>query len=218
MNLSKAQQALFWAAFAPAWQAHCQATAADPADRAAQDAWRHGIILQETGLPSLGSVRPGDELDKLLKRLAVEAGDYARAAHLEAAGAERIRHRCAECARQICEIDGRAGLDTPADRWRYVAGVAAQAYRGRAWLDIPEADLARVFMMLDSYRRRLLRRAGWLGARADPAQPLSFSPRRRFARDGMRVMLLDDMEPAVPGGAGSREPGAGGRDTGAGGR
>lgn len=192
MNLSKAQQALFWASFTPAWQAHCAATGADVYDIDAQTAWRHGIILQETGLPSLGSVRPGADLDKLLLRLATEAGDYARAAHLEAAGAERIRFRCADCARQICEIDGRAGLETDEERWRYVAGVAAQAYRGRAWLDILEDDMQRVFMMLDSHRRRLLKRAGWRGGRAHPDEPLGFVLGRRFGRDGPRVVLLDD--------------------------
>jgi hypothetical protein len=192
MKLSQGQQNMFWSAFAPAWKAHCESVAGDPADRAAQDAWRHTIIREETGCRSLGDVGRSPALDRLLKRLAVEAGNYARAADLEVAGAERIRHRSADCARQICEIDGRADLGTEEDRWRYVAGVAAQAWRGRAWLDIVEADLDSVFMMLDTYRRKLLRRAGWRGGRQYPNEPLGFELGRRFGRDGRRVVLLDD--------------------------
>ena len=194
MKLSKGQQNMFWGAFAKAWKAHCTATDTDPADRAAQDAWRRGVIFEETGCRSLADVGRGPALDRLLKRLAVEAEDYERAAEMEVAGAERIRFRCADCARQICEIDGRAGLETDEERWRYVAGVAAQAYRGRAWLDIVEDDLERVFQMLDSHRRRQLKRAGWRGGRAYPNEPLGFELGRRFGRDGPRVVLLDDVD------------------------
>jgi len=47
-------------------------------------------------------------------------------------------------------------------------------------------------MMLDTYRRRLLKRAGWRGGRAYPNEPLGFELGRRFGRDGPRVVLLDD--------------------------
>ena len=187
MKLTNAQMALFFKAFAPAWQEHCRRTGADPDDKAAREDWRHAILFQEAGVTSLTAVRPGADLDKLLKRLAAEAGDYARAAHLEAAGADRIRARCDDCLRQIAEILG--AVYTPADRDAYLARVTGRAYQGRAWLDIPERDLDRIFMMLDTHRRRLLRQAGWLGSRACPLQPLSFSHGRRYQRINGSVSL-----------------------------
>jgi len=192
MQLSKGQQNMFWKEFQRAWRGYCDVSGQDPDDAAARDAWRRDAIRRATGASSLKAVGRGGAFDRLMIDLAAAAGDFALAANIEVNQAERIRFRCADCARQICEIDGRAGLETDEERWRYVAGVAAQAYRGRAWLDIPEADLARVFMMLDTYRRRLLKRAGWRGGRAYPNEPLGFELGRRFGRDGPRVVLLDD--------------------------
>lgn len=194
MKLSKAQQNLFWRAFAPAWQSHCESAGINPDSRSASDEWRRAIIRQECGCTSLRDVGRGTVLDRLLKRLAIEAGDYARAGEMEVAGAERIRHRCADCARQICEIAAPEGYDlkTEADRWVYVSGVASQAYRGRAWLDITEDELASVFMMLDSYRRRLLKNAGWRGGRKHPEEPLAFKLGRSYYRHGPRDIEWED--------------------------
>lgn len=191
MTLTKPQQAMFWAAFAKAWNGYCDVSGQDPDDAAARDAWRRDAIRRATGASSLKHVGRAGAFDRLMIDLAAEAGDFALAADIEVNHAERIRFRCADCARQICEIDGRAGMETDEERWRYVAGVAAQAWRGRAWLDIPEGDLERVFQMLDTYRRRLLKRAGWQGGRAYPDEPLGFGLGRRFGRDGGRVVLLD---------------------------
>jgi len=199
MKLTKPQQNLFWRAFVPAWRARREEQGIAPADAEARDAWRHGVILQETGRGSLAEVERGAEFDRLLKRLSVEAGDFARAADMEAAEAGRIRARCEDCLRQICEIDGpdpHASATAPtAARWAYVGRLAARAFGGRAWDDIPERDLARVFMMLDTHRRRLLRRAGWMGARF--GQPLGFPHGARYRRAGLALeALAQDEVPA----------------------
>jgi hypothetical protein len=189
-SLTRPQLPLFWRAFAPAWQAHCSASAIDPGNRKAQDEWRHAILFQEAHVTSLADVRRGTDFDRILKRLAVEAGDYARAADMEATEAGRIRERCEACLRQIGEIRGETGnskLET-GQCWDYIKGIIGQAYQGRSWLDIPERDMDKVFMMLDTYRRSLLKRAGWRGAKVDRDQPLGFVLGATYRRDGERVV------------------------------
>jgi hypothetical protein len=191
MKLSPAQQALFWRAFAPAWQTYCNDHSVSVADRKSSDVWRHAILFQECGCTSLAEVDRGAAFDRLLKRLAVEARDYARAADMEAAEAGRIRQRCEDCIRQIGEIIGEPH-DT-AVGWNYIAGILGRAYAGRAWNDIPERDLAKVFMMLDSRRRELLKRAGWRGARVCPDEPLSYVAGTRYRRAPGRVVIVREV-------------------------
>ena len=53
MKLTKAQQNMFWGAFAKAWKEHCGTSGQDPDDAAARDAWRRGLIREAAGAASL---------------------------------------------------------------------------------------------------------------------------------------------------------------------
>ncbi len=217
MKLTKPQLDMFWRVFQQAWKRQAAATGADPADKAAMELYRHALIRRATGQPSLKGVTRTRGFDRLMSEAAQDAELYEIAAKVEYSRALRARENCADCLRQICEIEGReeggAKLETgnwklggsaegekngqPSRqpdaeelariRWLYIAQVTHHAFGRYTWEDIREDDFEKVFMMLDTHRRRLLKRAGWRGGRQYPNEPLGFEFGRRFGRDGRRV-------------------------------
>ena len=162
MRLSRGQQALFWRHFGAAWAAHARERGVDEGCGMERERYRRGLILQATGWRSLREVAPGEQFDRLLELVAAEAGDYEMAVHAATASARRIGKRVADVLRQVCEI---AGMEFAGDveRWDYARGIMRQAYGRVEWEDIGEEQFRAVFMMLDTQRRRLLRREGWRG-------------------------------------------------------
>jgi len=189
MNLSPSQRNAFWKHYATAWSNHAAAAGIDPGDRAASDRWRRQLIFAETGRRSLTQVSRTRGFDRLLQRVCIEAGHCERAADVEMSAMRRIRARCEDCLRQICEIEARTDLETTLARWHYIGGILKHAYQGRDWPDVPEDDLEQIFRMLDTHRRRLLRRAGWGVRRGDAEHPMGYQFDRRFARGAHTVDL-----------------------------
>jgi len=114
--------------------------------------------------------------------IANDAEDYEAAIHYGLAGERRAREVSADCLRQIAEITGRPDIATSDERWLYVADLITHAWRRDDWLDLSEDQLARVFMMLDTYRRRLLKAAGWLGTKED-GRPLAYAYGTHYIRE-----------------------------------
>jgi hypothetical protein len=182
MLLSKQQQAAFWTL----WK---RAEAEDlprDADRQQRDTWRRNVMLQACGKVSLKDVRPAGDYDRLMFAAASLAGDYQAMAYWDAAGERRTAHLIGECARQIGEIAGEPR------GWEYCRGLFAQAGFPPHWMDIPGTLLQSSFQMLDTPRRRILKRDhGWRGERH--GQPLGFSPARVYIRSGMTVSYYDPL-------------------------
>ena len=192
MKLTASQQRAFWGAFAPAWAEYCRVSGQDAYDVEAQTDFRRSVLHTATGKRSLKDIGRGSDFEHVMAQCAVEAGDFERAGHFAVAAGRRIQERCEDCLRQICEIQGCDAGETAARRWEYVAGVIDQAYRRTAWEDIGEDQFAKVFMMLDTHRRRMLKAAGWIGGRERPDQPLAFERGRTFARSlSGRVVLTN---------------------------
>jgi len=189
MKLTKAQQNAFWRHYAGAWAARAAAAGIDPGDRAASDRWRRQLIFAETGRRSLAEVSRTRGFDRLLQRVCMEAGHYARAAEVELSRMRRIRERAEDCLRQVCEILGRPALATARERWGYINAVTTRALGTPEWEDIAEDDLEKVFQILDTHRRRLLRRAGWGRDRGDPSYPMGYRHGRRYiaTRSGVEL-------------------------------
>ena len=84
---------------------------------------------------------------------AIIADDYAAVAKWSMDGANRWRHLIGEQLRRIGEITGEA------KPWAYTCGIFKHLGLPASWEDIPEDRLADVFKMLDTHRRRLIRKA-----------------------------------------------------------
>jgi hypothetical protein len=64
-------------------------------------------------------------------------------------------------------------------------------------MDIPDGLLFATFEMMDTHRRRLLKRDhGWTGERN--GQPLGFNPDRTYIRRGLMVDYYDPIPKAAP--------------------
>ena len=185
--LSSKQQAMFWALWARAEREELP-IGATPKER---DTARRGVMFRACGKISLKDVNPTGDFDRLMFTVASLAGDYEGMGYWGNAAERRTAHLIRECARQIGEIVGEP------KGWEYCQKVFVQAGLPASWMDIPEGLLFATFEMMDTHRRRLLKRDhGWRGERA--GEPLGFMPDRIYIRQGMRVCFYDPLPAAEP--------------------
>lgn len=184
MQLSKPQLARFWRLWSRAEREALPASATKE-ERAEL---RRRTIREACGCESLTLVKRGAEYDRLMVATALLANDYEEAAHFSIGNERRLAKLMVECARQIGEIVGAP------HGWDYCRVTLAQANLPSSWEDVPEELLGATLAMLDTHRRRLLRRevAGDRG-------PLAFTPRRRYFRGPNGLLYHHDapmVEPA----------------------
>ena len=172
--MTKAQLKPYWRAVGRA------ASALGLVGKEAVEKYRHEVMMEEIGVEHARDVDPSDGFDRVMYRLAVDAGDWSAASRFATGEERRMAHLVEQCARQVIELkalDGdpmfvnehRAAHDLAVD---YIVGVIAQAGYFVAespsgdewWADISAAQAFQVFRMLDTHRRRLLRRLGYDGA------------------------------------------------------
>lgn len=161
--ITRKQAALFWRCLAAA--AECQAVP----DR---EAYRKRVLREELGVEHLRDVDRTEDFDRLMLRLAQDAEDWRGLAYYSVAGERRLADLVADCATQVLELSVAAlGLSASAhlDPLGYVSGVLRQSAMSPIrvvgedyWLDLAPADLARLLQILDTHRRRLIKRL-WVG-------------------------------------------------------
>jgi len=180
MKLSKRQVAAFWRLWSRAERESLPATAS----RAERDTLRRSVMIRACGKASLKDISPTNDFDRLMYEVATMSGDYQQMIYWCQAKERRTAHMIGECARQIGEIAGDP------KGWEYCRAIFVQAGLPDRCEDIPDHLLFAVFQMLDTHRRRLLRRDhGWRGERA--GQPLGFNPSRVYIRQGSTVAYAD---------------------------
>lgn len=153
-------------AFFKVFQQACDRQCIPPGER---EAWRHEIVREACGVPSLKAVGSGAAFDKLMAHVSRLAEDHAEAMRWGTAEGRRLAAMAEACARQCFEI--AQAIPSLAEQWApgaipYLRGVMAQAgWRdalhaedGEWWLDLDLPRLQKLFQMLDTHRRRLLRR------------------------------------------------------------
>ena len=184
----------------PYWRAVGRAASAlGLVGKKAVEKYRHEVMMEEVGVDHAADVDPADGFDRVMYRLAVDAGDWSAASRFATGEERRMAHLVEQCARQVVELkqcDGdpvavfSAGdSDIRAAALAYVVGVVRQAgypvysqANGDWWLDISGSIAFQVFRMLDTHRRRLLRRLGWSG-------PLSFDADASWHLDGAMLSV-----------------------------
>ena len=187
MMLSNEQQGMFWALWARAEGEELPVTAT----RNERDALRRGVIFRACGKISLKDVDRSRDFDRVMYAVASLAGDYQEMAYWCNASERRTAYMIGECARQIGEIVGEA------KGWEYCRSIFAQANLPSEWMDIPDGLLFATFEMMDTHRRRLLKRDhGWTGERN--GQPLGFNTYRIYIRRGITVDYYDPIHSPVP--------------------
>lgn len=175
--MTQRQRILFFRLFARA----CEVRGIPPAER---EAYRHNLITHACPISggSLRNVGSGEDFDRLMRAVAREAQSVEAAGHFATAKARRLAKMCEALVWQIWQIDcglpetlkgrGASAAITPAD---YLRGVIAQAgWRWAVvaaddgwWLDLPLPHAQKLMMMLDTHRRRLLKRTPFRRERTD---------------------------------------------------
>ena len=187
MKLSKRQVALFWRL----WSVAEAESIGAGATRDESDTLRRSVMLRACGQISLSDIGPTCDFDRLMYEVATMSGDYQQMAYWCQAKERRTAHMIGECARQIGEIAGQSR------GWEYCRAIFVQAALPERWEDIPEGSLFSVFQMVDTHRRRMLKRDhGWRGER--DGQPLGFNPARIYTRHGLGLAYYDPLPAARP--------------------
>lgn len=185
--MTRAQLKPYWRAVARA------ASALGLVGRVAVEEYRHAVMMEEVGAEHARDVDPGAGYDRVMYRLAVDAGDWSAAARFATGEERRMAHLVEQCARQVIELkmveeDYPPRGDTREEAIAYVVGCLRQAHMPVVcvgadwWLDITGGMAFQVFRMLDTHRRRLLRRLGWSG-------PLSFDADACWHLDGAMLSV-----------------------------
>lgn len=154
--MTKNQIKTFWPVFAAA----CRELGLGLPEE--KDRYRMRVMTEEANAGHLADVSPCAGYERVMARLYSDAGDFVKASEFALAADKRQAAMVEDCARQVFELDGREGGDVA----EYVNGILQQSGMKREtvsdtwWLDYPQATPRRIFMMLDSRRRQLVRR--WL--------------------------------------------------------
>ena len=166
--------------------------------REAVEAYRREVMREEAGADHAADVDSGSGYDRVMYRLAVDAGDWSAASRFVTGAERRMAHLVEQCARQVIELKAMDvagaefldGRDPGEASTAYVVGCLRQAgllvvqavSGGDWWADISGAAAFSVFRMLDTHRRRILKRLGWGGT-------LAFDPAAAWSRDAHRNLV-----------------------------
>ena len=166
--------------------------------REAVEAYRREVMREEAGADHAGEIDPGAGYDRVMYRLAVDAGDWGAASRFATGEERRMAHLVEQCARQVVELEqveadpyvmfAPESVKATMSAVEYAVGCLRQAgflvvqSGGEWWADISGEAAFSVFRMLDTHRRRLLKRLGWGGT-------LAFAPDATWSLDGAILVV-----------------------------
>ena len=172
-GLTQPQISLYWKTFSAA----CAELGLR--SREERENYRKKTMLEAAGKVSLKDLNRTSDFDAVLARFFADAGDYQRAAEASVQDAKRLGFLIKVICCQLMQLTGGGQQSA----WSYLGGVLDQAKishgrnldNGGYWLDLSFREAHSVFSMLDTHRRRLLRK--W-------SSHLEFSPKYSYRIDG----------------------------------
>ena len=144
--------------FAAYWRA---ATAAAREVGEPLETYRKRVMREECGVESVKALSRTGDFDKVMLRFSVDAGDYESAAKYAVGDSLRKAVLIRICCAQVMQLLGVTYGSSQA--LEYLAGIIRQAnlecgYDTAFWMDCPPDSLTALFAMLDTHRRRLLKK------------------------------------------------------------
>ena len=123
--------------------------------------YRKKVMLEECGLRSMKDLNRTTDFDRVMARFLADAGDYESAAKYAVGDSLRKAVLIRICCAQVMQLLGVTSSSSQA--LEYLAGIIRQAnlecgYDTAFWMDCPPDSLTALFAMLDTHRRRLLKR------------------------------------------------------------
>ena len=158
--------------------------------------YRKRVMRDVCGVDSVRDLNRTGDFDAVMSRFYEDAGDYAAASQYLIGDHRRIGYIIKVCAIQLMQLksanqaEARRYLAGVLDRCRIAHGV--QLDTDAYWMDLSIGEALKVFQILDTHRRRLLR--GYVG-------PSTFSPNVRYSFSGdtlMRERVTSDYYESQP--------------------
>ena len=147
------------------------------------DAYRKRIMKEVCNVTSLKQLNRTNDFDAVMTRFAEDAADYQSAFHYAVGSGRRLAVLIAAVCEQVMQLKSLEATATDAtttttpaeDYLRTIlnrSGNLRSNQAGGWWLDLTDTNLQAVFAMLDTHRRRLIRR---LNRSTSGSVPLAFS-------------------------------------------
>jgi len=129
-----------------------------------REEYRKRVMREETGKEHLAQLGRTGDFDKIMRRFAADSGDYDTACRFAVGDEARKAAMIRICCAQVMQLKGAPAGST--DAMDYLSGIVEQArvpcgrdmLDSSFWMDVAPESLLVLFQILDTYRRRLLRR------------------------------------------------------------
>ena len=143
------------------------------------DTYRKRVMKEVCNVTSIKQLNRTGDFDAVMTRFAEDAADYQSACHFAVGSGRRIAVLIAAVCEQVMQLkslETTTTTTTPAEDYLRTilnrSGNLRSNQAGGWWLDLSDTNLQSVFAMLDTHRRRLIRR---LNQSTSSSVPLSFS-------------------------------------------
>ena len=147
------------------------------------DAYRKRVMKEVCNVTSIKQLNRTSDFDAVMTRFAEDAADYQSACHFAVGSGRRLAVLIGAVCEQVMQLKcletaetGAPATTTPAEDYLRTilnrSGNLRSNQAGGWWLDLTDTNLQAVFAMLDTHRRRLIRR---LNQSTSSAVPLSFN-------------------------------------------
>ena len=143
------------------------------------DAYRKRVMKEVCNATSIKQLNRTSDFDAVMTRFAEDADDYQSACHFAVGSGRRLAVLIAAVCEQVMQLkclETTATTTTPAEDYLRTilnrSGNLRSNQAGGWWLDLTDTNLQAVFAMLDTHRRRLIRR---LNHSTSSSVPLAFS-------------------------------------------
>ena len=143
------------------------------------DAYRKRVMKEVCNATSIKQLNRTNDFDAVMTRFAEDADDYQSACHFAVGSGRRLAVLIGAVCEQVMQLKClEATAETGAITTTYLrtilnrSGNLRSNQAGGWWLDLSDTNLQAVFAMLDTHRRRLIRR---LNQSTSSLVPLSFS-------------------------------------------
>ena len=147
------------------------------------DAYRKRVMKEVCNATSIKQLNRTNDFDAVMTRFAEDAADYQSACHYAVGSGRRLAVLIGAVCEQVMQLKcletaetGAPATTTPAEDYLRTilnrSGNLRSNQAGGWWLDLSDTNLQSVFAMLDTHRRRLIRR---LNHSTSGSVPLAFS-------------------------------------------
>ena len=170
------------------------------------DAYRKRVMKEVCNVTSIKQLNRTSDFDAVMTRFAEDAADYQSACHYAVGSGRRLAVLIGAVCEQVMQLKaieatatGAITTATPAEDYLRTilnrSGNLRSNEAGGWWLDLSDTNLQAVFAMLDTHRRRLIRR---LNNATSATVPLAFNMNVGYVLMGTQLATYELPRPSIP--------------------